>query len=355
MNATLLHMLARDATRFLLTRQTSGKPFGHFNQCEHAVVDDEVSALTVGLELWRMLNLPLSKGDLRYTRQRLQNMQCPETGLLIDTSWNGRVRPEGAPMLVSGDSFFTRCAVCALSAWGMQLLHPVAYLQALTPAQFIPCLYWGRGGHAPFSLGDVAVLLHHNLERDVPGAECLYRSFLEAVRDKQDPSTGLWLTGNSAEALTPSINFTFHTILYSFNHRGLPLPLATRLLDSCLTACRDERHYGWDTGYACNDLDLALVLYSASFQSGYRTEEIREWARERLPMMLDVQKPDGGFSFYHERAMDRHCHIEVSSSEPEGDVWGTLMYLGTIGMMVRMGYPDLDVPWGFSKVHRIRS
>ena len=71
-------------------------------------------------------------------------------------------------------------------------------------------------------------------------------------------------------------------------------------------------------------------------------------------MILDIHKPDGGFSFFHDRAMDRHCHLAISSGDAEGDLWGTLMYLGTIKLMVKMGYPELDVPWGFSKVHHVR-
>jgi len=53
--------------------------------------------------------------------------------------------------------------------------------------------------------------------------------------------------------------------------------------------------------------------------------------------------------------MAQHGFITVSSGEAEGDLWGTLMYLGTIRMMVRLGYPELDVPWGISRVHHVRS
>jgi hypothetical protein len=198
------------------------------------------------------------------------------------------------------------------------------------------------------------VLLKHNRSLGVSGAAELHDSFLEAVAAKQDPATGLWINGDPADALTPSINYTFHTIKFTYNARGLPLPHAERIIDSCLAACRDDRFYSLDTGYACNDLDLALVLYSAAFDTDYRRDDIRDWARERLPLILDIQKPDGGFSFYHDRAMDRHCHLAVSPGEAEADLWGTLMYLGCIRMMVCLGYPGLQVPWGISQVHAAR-
>jgi hypothetical protein len=132
-----------------------------------------------------------------------------------------------------------------------------------------------------------------------------------------------------------------------------PLPRPDRIVDCCLAACRDERFYSWKTGYACNDLDLAHVLYSALRYTDHRREEAAEWTRERLPMILSVQKPDGGFSFYHDRAMDKHYLLEVSPAVPESDLWGTLMYMGTIHMMTRIGYPELTIPWSTSEVHKV--
>ena len=67
--------------------------------------------------------------------------------------------------------------------------------------------------------------------------------------------------------------------------------------------------------------------------------------------MLSVQKPEGGFSFYHETAMTDHAGLNMSIGAYEADTWGTLMYLGTLKMMVELGYPGLTAPWAFSHVH----
>ncbi len=203
MNTALLQSLRNDAIRFLKSRQTSGKPFGHFSQCAHAFASDELSALTVALELWKMLGIPLPDSDLTYVHKRIQSMQHPDTGLLIDPAWHGRLSDEGAYMPTTGDSFFTRSAVCALEAWDLHLKRPVAYLQQLTPNEWLPCILWGRGGHDPFALGDLAVLLKHNRSLGVSGAAELHDSFLEAVAAKQDPATGLWINGDPADALFP--------------------------------------------------------------------------------------------------------------------------------------------------------
>jgi hypothetical protein len=206
------------------------------------------------------------------------------------------------------------------------------------------------------------VLLEHNARVGVPGAASTRDEFLAAARAMQDTETGLWL-GDHAGApgrteaeigpLTPHINRTFHVIKFLYNTRNLPVPHAERMIDSCLAARDDVRFYSWETGFACNDLDLALVLYSASRWTDHRRQEIRDWARERLPLILAVQKPDGGFSFEHERAMQTHLRLRISPGVAEGDLWGTLMYLGTVKMMVHLGYPEVTVPWGFSTVHAV--
>ncbi|GEM_PF-2611939 len=355
MTSTELERLRQDAIRFLLSCRSAGTAFGQFKLCAHAYAEAELSATNVALELWRMLDLPLSAGDRRLAIQQLQQGQHPESGLMLDPSWEARLKdPASTRMHVVGDSFFTRCAACALWAWDAALPFPVAYLADMPVDELPTAIRWGRGGHDPFSTGDLGVLLYHNERLQVPGASALRRVFLSELAAQQDVRTGLWLNGNPEEALTPSINFSFHSITYSYNQCGLPLPRAEQIIDSCLQACRDERFYSWEHGYACNDLDLALMFYSASLNCSHRQEEVMDWARERLPMILAVQKPDGGFSFYHERAMDQHAQVAISPGEAESDLWGTLMYLGCIRMMSLLAYPELQVPWGVARVHLLR-
>jgi hypothetical protein len=351
MTAETLETVRLRVEAFLKSRQTPGRPFGHFNQCAHAYADDELSALCVALELWKMLGLPLSREDLDYAIARMVAMQDSESGLVTDPTWDGRKQPEPIEGVGTGDSFFTRSAMCAVRAWGKQLPVPVSYLARETSDSLLRKVLWQRGGHHPWSIGDLAVLLLHNRELEVPGADELHAAVCAETLRRQDPTTGLWPAGE--EALTPSINLSFHTIKFTINVMNKPLQHAEKIIDSCLAACRDPRFYSWENGYACNDLDIAHVLYCASRWSSHRKKEIGQWAREQIPVILSIQKPDGGFSFYHERAMDHHYLLQVSPSEQEGDLWGTLMYMGTLLMMVKLGFPELPVPWITSEVHKV--
>jgi hypothetical protein len=350
---TLQHIHS-EAVRFVKSRQSPGMPFGNFNQCRNAFAVSDFSARCTGLELWKALDLPFQKDALEEAFRSLRAFQDQYSGLVCIPEWIQQETYRSFMHTWNGDSFFTRSAVCTLNAWETDPLdHPVAYLRRLKPAEIPQSVHWERGGHHPFSIGDIVVLIRHNQRLGIPSASRQLEVFLKEIEKRQDPETGLWLADDTKSSLTPSINLTFHTIKFSYNADRRPLPYEERIIDSCLHACRDREQYGWKTGYACNDLDLALVLYSALRHTDYRREEAAEWARDTLPMILDIQKPDGGFSFYHEKAMDRHFLLKVSPGHKEGDLWGTLMYLGTIWMMTRIAYPELPIPWNPSEVHRI--
>jgi len=343
---------------FLRKRQVQGKPFGHFNLCEHAYAPDEVSAAAVGLELWKMLRLPCSGEEKEEARAYLQSFQR-ENGLIWDPSWKERAPVDCRALQEDGDSFFTRSVVAALSAWGMNLEKPIRYLEKEPPPSLLDKVEYARGGHHPFAIGDLAVLLEHQVALKVAGAEELQQSFIAAARGRQDEDSGLWVEPieergrihQEDEDWTHHINRSFHVIKFTYNHVSEPLPYAERMIDTCLKARNDEKFYSWETGYACNELDLAHVLYSASYWTDHRREEVSQWARERLPMILAIQKKDGGFSFYHEGAQDRHFMLEISPGRDEGDLWGTLMCLGAIRMMAELAYEGIKVPWDFSIVH----
>jgi hypothetical protein len=51
--------------------------------------------------------------------------------------------------------------------------------------------------------------------------------------------------------------------------------------------------------------------------------------------------------------MVKHNGINMSKGLFESDMWGTIMYLGTIKMMYKLIDRNIHVPWNYSQVHRI--
>lgn len=337
-----------------LDRQRRGRPVGVFSLCDHATVDAELNAATAGIELWTMLGLPLTEVERREAIVHLRRFQLPHSGLVRDPTWDARERSVPACRSAAGDTFFTMTAQCALESLGSGLAHPVAYLGQ--PSRRLgDQIAVDRGAHHPWAIGDLSTLLRLNHSLGVAGSKRALDDIDLLLLETQDPDTGLWNAPTAGDPLTPSINLAFHQLRRTWNVTDRPYRWAEKMIDSCLLAATDLDFYGWDTGYACNDLDLAMVMYGASRWSGHRRAEIRDWAKQTLPVTLSIEKPDGGFSFYHDRAMTDHGGIVMSPGHAEGDMWGTLMYLGTIKLLTELAFPGHTAPWTFSSVHAVPS
>ncbi|GAA1955136.1 hypothetical protein [Agromyces allii] len=334
-----------------LTRRRSPDGIG-FGLCEGSIVPVELNATTAGVELWVALGLPLTAQERVSWIEHLAAYQLERTGLVVDRTWRGRQLVANPRQRSDGDTFFTMTTTAALDALGGQLRYPVRYLAEASVRDLEAAVSWEWLAHAPFGVGDFGPLVLHNTRLAVPGAAEQWSWVNEMLVRTQDPS-GFWPVGTIAGPITPHINRAFHVLRASWNLSGRPIERAESLIDACLIAGDDPTFYGWDTGFACNDLDLAHVAYSAARWTDHRRDELADWARRLLARVLAVEKPGGGFSFFHETAMEAHAGIAMSGRRPKADMWGTLMYLGAIKMTAELGWPEVKAPWAFSKVHAV--
>lgn len=347
-----LAQIKNRVSAWLPQRQTPGQSFGHFQLCPHAEAADELNAATGALELWVMLGLPMSAEHHRQAVAHLLSFQNPLTGLVVDPSWAARQVSPNPSQLSEGDTFFTMTTTAALRALGAGFTIPARYLADTPPGELLTRTDLAGGCHNPFTVGDYGGLIQTHIRLGVPGAVEQWKAINRHMQVHQDGETGFWPAGQT-ERRTPSVNRAFHLLRSTWNQEEGWMRCPELLIDSCLAASEDPEFYSWQKGYACNDLDLAHVIYSARCASAYRKDEVAVWAQARLPMMLSVQKPDGGFSFFHEAAMIEHAGLRMSPGAAESDTWGTLMYLGTIKMMVELGYAGQTAPWAFSYAHRV--
>ncbi len=350
--ARKLAHIKEHVTSWLRKRCVVGKPFGVFQLCANAFSQDgELNASTGALELWVMLGLPLSDNERKSAIQVLKAYQNRDSGLVTDPSWKSRQLGADSREADRGDTFFTMTSSSALKALGSRFDYPIRYLSEMTPEALINKTRITTGAHNPFAIGDFGELVRLNVQLGVTDASRQWERLMSYLVDIQDTQTGLWPRGQTYPPYVPHINRSFHLMRTTWNGISYPYARADRMIDTCLSAADDPQFYDWTHGYACNDLDLAVMLYSASRWTTYRTEDVSAWARHRLPLVLEVQKDDGGFSFFHDAAMRDHAGIAMSPGHSESDTWGTLMYMGTIKMMVELGYDTVSVPWTYSQVH----
>jgi hypothetical protein len=341
--------------RWLRCRQVdAGGKFGRFSLCAHALAEFELNAATTGIELWAMLGLELTEQDRAEAVEHLRGYQT-STGLVVDPSWRPRHQTAPIERLDRGDPFFTMTTYWALRSLGSGLARPVAELAGRSGAELMARLRPLSGAHGAFAIGDWAALVESNRSLGVPGADEQGEALRTGIGRLQDPVTGLWEPGGGEvkPPFTPAVNLAFHVLRSIHNVARIRPPHIDRMIDTCLAAADDVTHYGWGRGLACNDLDLALVLHTASCWSPHRRGEVAVWARERLPLILALHKQDGGFSFHHTHAMTEHGGYAMSPGAVESDGWGSLMYANTIKMMVELGYEGVTAPWRFGSVHHV--
>jgi hypothetical protein len=338
---------------WLLLHQVNNQPFGHFKSCSNAFVPDELDAATAGIELWVMLGLSITEIQRKDAIQHLKSYQNPRTGLVIDPTWQDRQIQKNQAIFDSGDTFFTMTTCEALKALDAHFDYPIIYLSTISPEELISRTNLEFSALHPFSIGDYATLIVENCILGIPGAVGEWIALLDLILSNQDNITGLWPKGKVAPPFTPAINRAFHFLRSTWNLIDFPYQFVNQIIDSCLDAAIDMNYYGQNEGDACNDLDLSLILYSSSCWTRYRSAEIKKWAACHLPSIFRIQKLDGGFSYKHNNAMYVHNSISISPGLPEGDIWGTVMYMGTIKMMAELAYPGICVPWKFSHIHRV--
>jgi hypothetical protein len=347
----VLHRVREGAVRFVSSMRVIDLPFGRFRLCHHAHVPHELDAATAGIELWMMLSLPIQGEEREEAIAYLKAFQNPQTGLVYDSAWEGRDEKKELRTWENGDTFFTSTTIEALRALRAHFDHPVRYLINISPNELISKTVLKRSAQNPFTIGDYSVLISHNLRLSVRGPASQWRALLTLLKWNQDSATGFWPRGQVSPPYTPAINRAFHFVRSTWNLVDYPYHYPEAMINSCLHAIHHSDYYKQFD--ACDDLDLAHILYGATCWSDHRLAEIRAWAVQRLAKMVETQREDGGFSYKPKRAMFVHNKISMSPGELEGDLWGTLMYMGAIKMMAEIAFPEIAAPWRFSHIHRV--
>ena len=283
------------AAAWLPARRTPGQSFGHFQLCPHAEVPDELNAATGGIELWVLLGLPLAEVQRQQAAHHLKSFQNPATGLVIDPSWASRQMRPNPRQLSEGDTFFTMTTAAALRALGEGFDHPIHYLDGMSPGELLDRTDLTIGAHHPFAVGDYAALIQTNFRLGAPGAGDQWKALNRHLQIQQDPETGFWPVGKT-ERRTPWINRAFHLLRSTWNLEDGWLRSPEALVDSCLAAADDPDFYSWQTGYACNDLDLAHVLYYGALC--HRPPRGRRGPLGAGPPAVNAFRPEAGRRFF---------------------------------------------------------
>ena len=234
----------------------------------------------------------------------------------------------------------TRQACAALLCAGCKPRFPVCRVPYSAKAvhRYVTRLAWEEDPWGAGSQTSHLVFFYH-LNAMVTGLQYQGTRLIPAVLSEldrlRDQDTGAWFRG------TPSVSQRINgamKVLTAYDLLKRRLPSADRLVDLCLDHISE--------GNACHNLDVVYVLHECRKWTSHREREVVRFAEQKLDIIRQHVKSDGGFSFYPDRAaVSYYGNVRVSNGLPESDLQGTHLYIWAITLISDLlGFRD-ELGW----------
>ena len=181
---------------------------------------------------------------------------------------------------------------------------------------------WNAGSHCSHQMALLSI--NKNFFGIEDHYEDVINQILQRLEEIRDVATGTWFSGSPSDNL--KINGAMK-ILGGLQWLSRPYPDCTRLLEFSLEQ-PFEKH-------GCGFLNRLLVVYyclKASKEPQHK-REVSVVATKALDEIEKYHKPDGGFSFFRERAAASYAYAKVSRSLAEGDLHGSMLIVWALSVI----------------------
>lgn len=193
---------------------------------------------------------------------------------------------------------------------------------------------WGAGSHASHLV--FFLKLNHDYFHLHNHYENLMNYTFEWLNSIQDTDTKLWYAGNPS--LEQLINGAMK-VLTAYAVVDRPVEYPDHLIDFCLTAADKNKNDG------CHNTDILYVLHYCSRFSYHRRKDIENFCRQRIEIIKQFRKPDGGFSFFPNSSQTSIYGVPVSKGHPVSDIHGTVLFLWALAMVKNILGDSSSIPW----------
>ncbi len=160
-----------------------------------------------------------------------------------------------------------------------------------------------------------------------------------------EPTTGFWGVGQLSDPIRllhamAGATHNYH-LFYALDR---PIPAFKSAVDYCLS--REPAVVS-----ACIDVDAVDILAHAHLRSDYRRDDISAWFRAFLPLLLDFQDADGGFSDELAGGVRRFDGWVGGYEEPQGisNTFAAWFRWIAIAMICEILWPGF-YPWRFRRM-----
>lgn len=150
---------------------------------------------------------------------------------------------------------------------------------------------------------------------------------IDELNALQSPVDGSWHK-NSALPNNERVNAAMKVISGLVAARRAQFPYPEKLIDLCLAQSTDLE--------SCSNVDRIYALYWAGQLTSHRSSDILAFAQKKLQQYEASFRPEGGFSFYPNKAQHFYYGARITKGLDEPDMQGTVLGLWGYIMLLKM-------------------
>ena len=145
----------------------------------------------------------------------------------------------------------------------------------------------------------------------------------------QNKTTGFW-GSDSHQGKNGLVQAGYHLMRGTYFYDKRVPNFMEKIIDTTIQSIRECPVFLDGSGEGCHDMDHFVILERGlRLTNGYRENEIRSIATQRLEQLQIMKKSDGGFSFEPHNSIKDHNRYIVTPGYAESDLVGTVFYLET--------------------------
>ena len=183
-------------------------------------------------------------------------------------------------------------------------------------SDFLTALDWSR----PWSAGGkFASMCVYSVTQNFNYSDDLYNFSSNLV----DSETGAYFThepSNTREIINGAMK-----VISGLDWLDYEIHEPKKLIDFCLNNKPNAE--------GCDIVDYIFVLYKCFQQSKYKEKEIKELFTEILNLFSELNYPNGGFSYFKNKAQTHYYGVKLTDGKNAPDIHGTILITWALVMM----------------------
>ena len=328
---------------------------GKYKLSKNAFHKDSIDATSLALDLKYMLGL--KQDTLKESLEYFNQHQEKETGFFhepfVDELDDSIYRIKE----MSGTYLGYQVSAILLELGVTPKYHFKFYEQFLKEkdikeymSNFMP---WNK---APMGAGNMCdhgiTMMRMNIKMGYEKYQEVIDKMYEWFEENQDKDTGLW--GKlEVQGKNGLVQAGYHLMRGSYFYDKKEIKYIEKIIDITIDSIKECPVFSNGVGEGCHDMDHFVILERGLYlTNGYRENDIKSIASQRLEQLEIMKKDDGGFSFEAKNSITNHNRYDVTLGFPESDLVGTVFYLETILRIKKI--LGEKVEWKSSATHGVK-